>query len=89
MADISTPVALVTGSALRLGRHMICKLHQAGYNVIVHYHQSQTAAQSLVAELNQQRANSAAMVSANLTDDTAIAALAQDVLACFGRLDVL
>lgn len=89
MTFSDAPVALVTGSALRLGRQMIISLHQHGYKVIVHYHRSVTEAAQLTAELNVVRPNSAASLAANLTDDAAIAPLAQQALACFGRLDLL
>lgn len=89
MTNSDAPVALVTGSALRLGRQMIISLHQQGYRVIIHYHRSATAAEELAAKLNQLTANSAATVQANLTDDVAITTLAANTLACFGRLDLL
>lgn len=83
------PVALVTGSALRLGRQMIISLHQQGYRVIVHYNRSASAAADLAEELNQQRAGSAATLAANLTDDLAIVPMATQALNYFGRLDLL
>lgn len=89
MTNSDAPVALVTGSALRLGRQMIISLHQQGYRVIIHYHRSAAAAEELAAKLNQLTANSAATVQANLTDDVAITTLAANTLACFGRLDLL
>lgn len=83
------PVALVTGSALRLGRQMIISLHQQGYRVIVHYHRSATAAEDLASELNLQRPGSAATLAANLTDDLAIVPMATQALGYFGRIDLL
>ncbi|GGW70713.1 pteridine reductase [Alishewanella tabrizica] len=83
------PVALVTGSALRLGRQMILRLHQQGYRVIIHANRSLPAATQLAEQLNQQIAHSAAVVHADLTDDQAVAALAEAALACFKRLDLL
>ncbi|KKO46037.1 pteridine reductase [Arsukibacterium ikkense] len=89
MSSSDSPVALVTGSAKRLGRQIICTLHQAGYRVIIHYHQSHKEANSLAGSLNQQRPNSAATLPANLLDSQALAQLASNALACFQRLDVL
>lgn len=83
------PVALVSGSALRLGRQMILSLHQHGYKVIIHYHRSTAAATELAAQLNQQRPNSAAIVAADLTDQQAIAPLATTARNIFGRIDLL
>jgi len=82
-------VALITGSAKRLGRQMILTLHQAGYNVIIHCHQSVDAANALAEQLNQQRRNSAKVVTANLLVKEQIHGLAQKALACFNRIDVL
>lgn len=84
-----SPVALVTGSAKRLGKQIICKLHQAGYRVVIHYHQSATDASSLADSLNRQRPDSAATLQANLLDNQQVEQLAVKALACFNRLDVL
>ncbi|CAM5181478.1 pteridine reductase [Alishewanella longhuensis] len=83
------PVALVTGSALRLGRQMIISLHQQGYRVIVHYHRSASAAADLADELNLLRPGSAATLAANLNDDLAIVPMATQALGYFGRIDLL
>lgn len=89
MTTLDSPVALVTGSALRLGRQMIVSLHQQGYRVIIHAHRSATAANALASELNNLTPNSAVTLSANLTDDASIEPLALQAIACFGRLDLL
>ena len=51
--------ALVTGAANRLGAQIARTLHQNGANLIIHYRSSAVAAQALVDNLNQLRANSA------------------------------
>lgn len=89
MTDSTTPVALVTGSALRLGKQIVTQLHQHGYRVIIHYRQSADAALQLAALLNAQRADSAKTLAANLIDEHAITPLADQAIACFGRLDLL
>ena len=89
MSSSDTPVALVTGSAKRLGRQIVLTLHQAGYRVIIHYNQSETDANSLAAKLNQQRPNSAEVLQANLLDNQDITQLAGQAQACFNRLNVL
>nr|WP_321511901.1 SDR family oxidoreductase [uncultured Celeribacter sp.] len=43
--------ALVTGAAKRLGRDMALSLAQMGFDVAVHYHSSEAAAQALVQKL--------------------------------------
>ncbi|KKO49807.1 pteridine reductase [Arsukibacterium sp. MJ3] len=89
MSTSQAPVALVTGSAKRLGRQIICQLHQAGYRVIIHYNQSADDAYSLADSLNQQRPESAVTLQANLLDMPSLTQLAAQALACFNRLDVL
>ena len=89
MQSFDTPVALVTGSAKRLGRQIISQLHQAGYRVIIHYNQSATDANNLASSLNQQRPDSALTIQANLLDEQAVQLLANKALASFNRLDVL
>ncbi len=83
------PVALITGAARRVGAAIAQLLHAKSYNVIVHYWQSQEAAEQLVATLNHERPNSACTLCANLLDDTTWSKLIQDALAFSGRIDVL
>jgi len=80
---------LITGGAKRLGAAIGRRLHAAGANVVVHYHQSQPAADALVAEFEAMRAGSALAVRADLHDVAHLPDLAQAALARFGRLDVL
>lgn len=82
-------VILVTGAAQRLGAQIAQTLHAAGYRVVIHHHHSQSAAQALVAQLNQQRANSALALRADLGDASAIAPLIAAAAAHWGRLDGL
>lgn len=81
--------ALITGSAKRLGRQTAITLHSAGYNVIIHCNVSRQAADDLAQQLNAQRANSAAVLQADLLDEHRWASLADEAVNCFGRLDLL
>lgn len=47
------PVALITGAAKRLGACIATRLHEIGYNVVVHYNTSETEATDLVKQLNR------------------------------------
>jgi len=80
---------LITGGAKRLGAAIGRRLHAAGANVVVHYHQSRPAADALVAEFEALRAGSALAVRADLHQVARLPDLAQAALARFGRLDVL
>ncbi len=82
-------VAMVTGSAKRLGKQIITTLHHHGYHVIIHCHQSIEAANQLAATLNKTRADSAKVISGNITDDQALPAIVSQTIDCFGQLDLL
>ncbi len=73
------PLALVTGAARRIGAATTRMLHGRGVDVIIHCHRSQDAAAALVNELNAVRADSAAMVSADLNDMQALPMLVQAI----------
>ena len=83
------PVALVTGSAKRIGAAIAKGLHAAGYNLVLHYRDSQTAAESLIAELNQQRANSAIGIQADFDQLESVRTLAEKTIKKWQRLDLL
>ncbi|OEY65546.1 pteridine reductase [Marinobacter sp. X15-166B] len=86
---MSTPVALVTGAAQRLGARIARQLHQRGWRVIVHYRSRTQLATDLVAELNAGRADSALALHADLADATQIQPLADAACAHWRRLDGL
>jgi len=81
-------VALVTGAAKRLGRHVALRLAAEGADVAVHYGKSAVEAQQLVAEMEKLARRSHAF-SAELTSVREIETLVSNVAAYFGRLDVL
>lgn len=90
MADISPPlVALVTGASQRIGAAIVRVLHGAGFDVILHYNHSRTAAGALAQELEQQRAGSMHLLRADLLDATQLEQLAHDAVAWRGTLNLL
>ncbi|ACE86023.1 pteridine reductase [Cellvibrio japonicus] len=89
MTTTSAPVALVTGAAKRIGAEIARHLHNAGYNLIVHYHQSAAAADELVQQLNQLRPDSALAVQAHLGNQEALQQLAHTSIHAWQRLDLL
>lgn len=79
----------ITGSAKRIGAYTASTLHAQGYNIVLHCHHSVEAAQTLLRQLNDIRANSAKLVIADLCNISQLAELVEQVNAAFGRLDVL
>lgn len=82
-------VALITGAAQRIGACIANILHEAGYNILIHYRGSAEAAQQLARELNQTRSNSAHCMQASLDDVNSIQALANQAIEHWGRVDTL
>lgn len=82
-------VALVTGSARRIGAAIARRLHADGWQLVLHAHRSIPAAQALAAELNAQRANSAHVLHADLAEPAAIDALAHAAAGLWGGLNAL
>lgn len=89
MYDLKDKVVLVTGGGKRIGAGICRYLHACGAVIIVHCHQSVAQMQALVAELNTLRAGSACGVSFDLLDFEAYPVFGGQVMACFGRLDIL
>jgi pteridine reductase len=88
-ATLAGKVALVTGAARRIGAVLASAFHAAGARVAVHYRDSATEAEALVARMNAARAGSALALRAELADAAACGTLVAEVLRAFGRLDVL
>lgn len=82
-------VALITGSARRIGAAIAHSLHDAGMNIIVHYSRSYNEAAALTASFNQQRADSAKMLQVDFSQSFNMLHLAEKMVALFGRLDAL
>jgi pteridine reductase len=84
----SRPVALVTGSAHRLGRAIAEHLAASGYDIAIHYRRAAADAMSAVKSC---RAHGAACESfgADLIEPAAPKKLIEDVHQKFGRIDVL
>lgn len=82
-------VALITGSGRRIGAQLAKTLHQIGFDIAIHYHQSDIDALSLVAMLNQKRANSAKAFKANINTAENCKDLITNVYQWQNRLDLL
>lgn len=60
--------ALITGGAHRIGQQICRSLHEARFNIIIHYNSSAKAAQNLANEFNNIRDNSAQIMQAELSN---------------------
>ncbi len=71
--------ALISGGAVRIGAQIVKTLHEDGYKVIIHCHQSEEIAQKLCNELNSKRNDSAEVVVTDLRNNKAIEKLTQTI----------
>jgi len=86
--EIRGKTALITGGAVRVGRVISLALAQAGANIAVHYHTSREEAETVVAEARSLGVQ-AASFQADLAEAGQSVALAEQVLAFFGGVDIL
>lgn len=88
MAGPGGPVAVVTGGARRLGRHLCEVLARRGYRVVVVYRSSAADADDLVEHL-QRQACAARAVRADIGVHAEVERLFADIAAAEGRVDLL
>lgn len=80
---------LITGGAKRVGAAICRRLHAAGAKLMLHYRASAGEARLLQAELNRVRADSVALIQADLLDLAKLPSLVDQTVMRFGRLDAL
>ena len=80
--------ALITGASKRLGRAIALALARQGAGIVVHYNQSEQAAEALCSELHGM-GGPACKVQADLTDSNQTEALFQRAVAEAGPIDIL
>ncbi len=85
MAD--QKVALVTGSSRGLGKALAIALAEQGYDIVVNYARSKTAALDTVKEI-EARGQKALLVRANVGDVEKLRGMFETIKEEFGRLDV-
>ncbi len=85
----SPKVALITGAARRLGAEIAQTLHAVGFNVVLHYHHSETEAQHLCDLLNKKRNHSAIILQTDLSQINQLENLVTLAAEEWGYLDVL
>jgi len=82
-------VVLITGAAKRIGAACVRSLHAEGFNVLLHYHASDTAASELAVQLNAIRPNSVHLLKADLSRQSEVIRLAEEAENIWGGLDAL
>jgi pteridine reductase len=86
--SLSGKVALVTGSAKRLGKAVALRLAAEGADLVIHYGNSQAEAHETAAEIEKMGRRAVAFAS-DLQKVSEIRGLFEGVTKRFGRLDVL
>ncbi len=81
--------ALITGAAKRIGASISRNIHEAGYNVGIHYNSSKKDAEKLCEELNAKRAGSAQIFEADITKVSDAKSLVNSFLKWGAKLDLL
>jgi NAD(P)-dependent dehydrogenase (short-subunit alcohol dehydrogenase family) len=80
--------ALVTGGGRRIGRALALALAEDGFAVAVHYHQSQAAAEAVVAAIRE-AGGAAVALGADLADEDAVRDLLPQAERAFGSVGCL
>src|SRR5260370_31347621 len=87
--SLSGKVVLITGGARRVGAAIARRLHCEGANLMLHYRGSEGEAKALRGELNAARADSVALVQADLLDIAGLSEIVRNTVNRFERLDPL
>lgn len=89
MHNTDSPVALITGAAKRIGKHLAEVLHASGFRIIIHYNQSEEEALVLADRLNTVSSQSAVTIGGGLIHTDDIQRIAHEAKLAFGRIDLL
>jgi NAD(P)-dependent dehydrogenase (short-subunit alcohol dehydrogenase family) len=89
LLDLSGRVALVTGASGGIGAGIARRLHEAGASVGVHYRSDSQGAQRLVNELGSRAVTIGGSESGDLTNETAIEAMLDELQSALGIVDLL
>ena len=89
MEDLTDKVVLITGGAKRVGAAVCRLLHLKGARVMLHHRASVAEARVLQGELNARRADSVALIQADLLNGASLPDLIKTTVKQFGGLDVL
>lgn len=86
--ELQDRVAFITGGGRSIGRAMALELASAGCNVVVNVRSNRAEAEEVVGEIEKRGARGLVAV-ADVTDASAVNAMAQAALKQFGRIDYL
>jgi 3-oxoacyl-[acyl-carrier protein] reductase len=84
----SRKAALVTGAATGIGRAVALALARAGYDVCINYGSSEAAARETAKQAEQAGAKTL-LVKCDVSNESAVRKMIQEIKGAFGRLDVL
>lgn len=84
---MTNKVALITGSSRGIGKRVAIRLAQAGYDIVVNYARSKTAALETAAEI-EALGRKVLVIKANVGDVDKIKKMFQEIDEVFGRLDI-
>ncbi len=87
--SVDAPVALITGSAKRIGAVIARQLHAHGYRLALHYRSSAASMQQLAEELSALHPGSVLPLQADLAEFDRLPELVARTVGHFGRLDAL
>ena len=82
-------VAIITGGAKRVGAAISRRLHKANIDIIIHYRNSDTEANSLQEQLNKIRKGSASIIQADLLDPNSYSLIINEAIKIYGQLNFL
>jgi 3-oxoacyl-[acyl-carrier protein] reductase len=88
MAKLDGKFALVTGGSRGIGRGIAIEFARHGADVAINYRRDEAAAQATVAEI-EQLGRRAIAVQADVAEWPRVERMVADVLAAFGRLDIV
>lgn len=89
MNATARPVALITGSARRIGAAIARALHAAGFDLALHCRQSRAELDGLIGQFEHVRPGSTLALQADLADFDRLPELVAHTIGRFGRLDAL
>ena len=83
-----SPTAIITGASRGTGKSMAELFASKGYHVLINYHQSETAAVDLFAQL-QLQGYSAALYQADVSNRAEVDAMVDECIQKFGHINLL